>query len=44
MNRLANGLSEETVLFISVAKWFVLASAVGILVGGATALFLETLE
>lgn len=35
---------EQTVLFISVIKWFVLASIVGIIVGGSTTIFLKALE
>jgi len=37
-------LTEASVLFISVLKWFVLASVVGILVGGSTAFFLWCLR
>ncbi len=37
-------LFEESILFISVIKWSVLASGIGILAGGATALFLQTLD
>jgi H+/Cl- antiporter ClcA len=37
-------LLEETVLFISILKWVLLAAAVGAIVGGATALFLELLR
>jgi len=37
-------LTEASVLFISVLKWFVIASVVGILVGGSTALFLWCLR
>ncbi len=33
-------LTEASILFISVLKWFALASVVGVLVGGSTALFL----
>lgn len=44
MRKFQEGLSEESVLFVSVAKWFVLASAVGVLVGIGTAVFLRCLE
>ena len=37
-------LSEASILFVSVLKWFVLASVVGVLVGGSTALFLWCLR
>lgn len=37
-------LAEETILFISVFKWFVLSSLIGVIVGGATVVFLKTLE
>jgi len=37
-------LIESFVLFTSVIKWFILASVVGIVVGGATGLFLLVLE
>jgi H+/Cl- antiporter ClcA len=33
-------LTEASILFISVLKWFALASVVGVLVGGSTAFFL----
>lgn len=35
---------EQSVLFISVTKWFVLASFVGIIVGFSTTLFLRSLD
>jgi H+/Cl- antiporter ClcA len=35
---------EATVLFVSVLKWFSLASVVGVLVGGSTAVFLWALQ
>ncbi|MGD8352065.1 MAG: chloride channel protein, partial [Nitrospirota bacterium] len=35
---------EESILFISVAKWFFLASVVGAVVGFSTAIFLKTLS
>ncbi|MEW5826047.1 MAG: chloride channel protein [Candidatus Bipolaricaulota bacterium] len=37
-------LTEQTVLFVSVVKWFLLASVVGGLVGSSTALFLRLLD
>ncbi len=37
-------LIEESVLFVSILKWFVLATAVGALVGAATALFIGILS
>ncbi len=37
-------ITETSVLFISVLKWFALASLVGVLVGGSTALFLWCLK
>jgi H+/Cl- antiporter ClcA len=37
-------ITETSILFISVVKWFALASAVGVLVGGSTALFLWCLN
>lgn len=39
-----NLLLEQSVLFISVVKWFLLASCVGIIVGGSTAAFLSILN
>jgi len=35
---------EESVIFISVAKWFFLASVTGVLVGFSTTVFLKSLE
>ena len=35
---------EETILFVSISKWFVLASIIGAVVGGATAGFLYLLN
>jgi len=35
---------EESILFISVIKWFILASVAGIIVGISTTVFLKTLE
>lgn len=37
-------LLEQSVLFISVAKWFLLASVVGIIVGTSTSFFLKILN
>ncbi|MBI4833758.1 MAG: chloride channel protein [Planctomycetes bacterium] len=37
-------LAEETVLFISVLKWVLLASLIGIIVGISTTIFLESLN
>ena len=37
-------ITEESVLFISILKWFVLASIVGVAVGISTAVFLVSLE
>ncbi len=37
-------LTEASILLVSVLKWFALASAVGVLVGGSTALFLFCLQ
>src|SRR5664279_3902597 len=36
-------LKEETIMFISVLKWFVLATAVGAIVGASTTFFLSAL-
>jgi H+/Cl- antiporter ClcA len=36
--------AEETVLFISVLKWFILATLIGVIVGSATAFFLKLLS
>lgn len=41
---LASGLTEESVLFFSVLKWVVLATATGAIVGCTTALFLYILR
>ena len=35
--------SEQTVLFVSIVKWFALASVIGAMVGGSTSLFLRAL-
>jgi H+/Cl- antiporter ClcA len=37
-------LAESTILFLSIIKWVALATAVGAIVGGATALFLKVLN
>jgi len=37
-------LTEESILFVSVIKWFVLASITGAMVGAATALFIHALN
>ena len=37
-------LTETSILFVSVVKWFALASVIGVLVGGSTALFLWCLR
>ncbi|MCC6503507.1 MAG: chloride channel protein [Deltaproteobacteria bacterium] len=37
-------LTEQTVIFISVAKWVLLASVVGIATGASTTIFVETLN
>jgi len=37
-------LAEETILFISILKWFVIASVVGVLVGLSTTAFLKVLR
>ncbi|HBM17581.1 MAG TPA: voltage-gated chloride channel [Lentisphaeria bacterium] len=37
-------ISEETVLFIGVVKWIILATVIGIIVGTATAFFLNLLR
>lgn len=37
-------LKEETVLFISVLEWIILATFIGVIVGLSTAIFLETLS
>jgi len=38
-----NRLTEETILFVSVVKWVVLATGVGALIGGVTTVFLKLL-
>ncbi len=37
-------LAEETVLFVSILKWFILATVTGAIVGTLTALFIHTLN
>lgn len=37
-------LTEETVIFISVLKWILLATAVGVIVGASTTFFVKTLN
>ncbi|HNX68268.1 MAG TPA: chloride channel protein [Candidatus Omnitrophota bacterium] len=37
-------LAEETILFISVLKWFILATIIGCIVGAATTVFLKLLS
>lgn len=37
-------LTEESVLFVSIFKWFILASAVGVIVGFSTTVFLKALS
>ena len=37
-------ITEESVIFISILKWFVLSTAIGVVVGVATAFFLKLLE
>jgi H+/Cl- antiporter ClcA len=37
-------LTETSILVVSVLKWFAIASVVGVLVGGSTALFLWCLQ
>jgi len=37
-------IAEETVLFISILKWFILATLIGVIVGSATAVFLKLLN
>jgi len=36
--------AEETVLFISLIKWFFLAAIIGVMVGISTTIFLKSLE
>ncbi len=37
-------ITEESVIFISILKWFVLSTAIGVIVGLATSFFLKILE
>jgi H+/Cl- antiporter ClcA len=37
-------IAEETILFISILKWFILATLIGIIVGFATTVFLKLLN
>jgi H+/Cl- antiporter ClcA len=37
-------IAEETVLFISILKWFILATLIGVIVGSATTVFLKLLN
>ena len=37
-------ITEESVIFISILKWFILSTAIGAIVGLATAFFLKVLE
>jgi H+/Cl- antiporter ClcA len=37
-------ITEESVIFISILKWFVLSTIIGVIVGSATAFFLKVLE
>ena len=39
-----NRLAEESILFISILKWFVLATGIGAIVGFSTTIFLKALE
>jgi H+/Cl- antiporter ClcA len=37
-------LAEETIIFVSVLKWFLLSTVTGTIVGAATAFFLKALN
>lgn len=37
-------LLEQTALFFSIVKWTLLATLIGVIVGGATAFFLKSLD
>ena len=37
-------ITEESVIFISILKWFILSTIIGAIVGAATAFFLKVLE
>lgn len=41
---LRSGITEKTVLFVSIVKWFFLATVIGILTGLGTTVFLKTLN
>jgi H+/Cl- antiporter ClcA len=43
-NRVKIKITEESVLFISILKWFILSTGIGAIVGIATAFFLKVLE
>lgn len=43
-DRVTIKITEESVIFISILKWFVLSTAIGVVVGVATAFFLKLLE
>lgn len=43
-NQVGQRVAEETVLFVSVLKWVVLGSAVGVIVGFSTTIFLKALN
>lgn len=43
-SRMKNRIIEQSILFVSVLKWFLLASAIGVIVGFSTTLFLKGLE
>jgi H+/Cl- antiporter ClcA len=44
IDRVKTKLTEESVIFISILKWFVLSTAIGTIVGVGTAFFLKVLE
>ena len=43
-DRIKIKITEESVIFISILKWFILSTAIGMIVGAATAFFLKVLE
>jgi H+/Cl- antiporter ClcA len=43
-SRMKSKIIEQSILFVSVLKWFLLASATGVIVGLSTTLFLKGLE
>lgn len=43
-DRVTIKITEESVIFISILKWFVLSTVIGVVVGVATAFFLKLLE